>query len=111
LPLNTFGYYKKTARRYKTLPLDEERRLIRHAKKGDVPARQKLLLHLMGFFIFRIETTLFPHIKREFGEDILQECILFAETKIQKYNLRYKDKTGCFKKFISEHICGKALPV
>jgi len=52
----------------------------------------------MGFFIFRIETTLYPPVRREFGEDILQECILFAETKIQRYNLRYRDKEGLFKK-------------
>ena len=78
--------------------MDEERRLIRRAKKGNQPARQKLLLHLLGFFVFRIEATLYPPVKREFGEDILQECILFAEAKVQKYNLRYKDKDGSFKK-------------
>jgi hypothetical protein len=98
LPPNTFGYYKKIAAKYKPLPLNEERRLIRHAKKGNQPARKKLLLHLIGFFIFRIETTLFPPVKHKFGEDILQECILFAETKINSYNLRYKDKDGLFKK-------------
>ena len=72
--------------------------MIRRARKGNVPARKKLLLHLIGFFIFRIETTLYPPVKREFGEDILQECILFAEKKIKSYNLRYRDKEGLFKK-------------
>ena len=98
MQLSTFGYYKKIAAKYKPLPLDEERRLIRRAKKGNQPARKKLQLHLIGFFIFRIETTLYPPVKREFGEDILQECILFAEKKIKSYNLRYRDKKGLFKK-------------
>ena len=78
--------------------MDEERRLVRRAKKGDLLARKKLLLHLSGFFIFRIETTLYPAVKCEFGEDILQECMLYAETKIKSYNLRYRDKKGLFKK-------------
>jgi hypothetical protein len=93
-----FGSYRKLSAEYKPLPLAEERKLIRLAKKGNDPARNKLLLHLTGFFIFRIETTLFSSAKREFGEDILQECILFAQTKIKRYNLRYKDKNGVFKK-------------
>jgi hypothetical protein len=98
LPLSNFGYYRKIAAKHKPLPLDEERRLIRRAKKGNPQAREKLLLHLIGFFIFRIETTLYPPVKREFGEDILQECILFAEIKIKSYNLRYRDENGIFKK-------------
>jgi hypothetical protein len=98
LPPSTFRIQNKLAAKYKPLPLEEERRLIRRAKKGSLPAREKLLLHLIGFFIFRMETTLFPPVRHKFGEDILQECILFAETKINSYNLRYKDKEGLFKK-------------
>lgn len=95
---NTFSHYKKTAAKYTQLPIGEERRLIRLAKKGDIPARKTLLLHLMGFFIYRIETTLFPLVRREYGEDILQECFIFAAAKIKSYRPRYKDKNGVFKK-------------
>lgn len=94
-----FGHSKKIAAKYKRLPLDEERKLISLAKKGNVSARKKLLLHLIGFFIFRIETTLYPPNIRQFGEDILQECILHAIIKIQSYNLRYKNKWGRPQKF------------
>jgi hypothetical protein len=95
---STFILYKKTASKYGPLSLDDERRLVRRAKKGDQLARKKLLLHLIGFFIFRIETTLYPAIKHRFGEDILQECLLLAESKIPYYNLRYRDEKGIFKK-------------
>ena len=98
MPQTTFSTYKNIAAKHKQLPLAEERRLISLAKKGDLSARKKLLLHLTGFFLFRIETTLYPEIKREFGEDILQECILYADLKVQGYKLRYKDKEGLFKK-------------
>jgi hypothetical protein len=98
LPNMRYKVYKEIAKKHKPLPLIDERRLISLAKKGDGSARQKLLLHLIGFFIFRIETSLFPHIKNEFGDDILQECIVFAEGKIDFYKLRYKNKSGVFKK-------------
>jgi hypothetical protein len=98
LAYTTYTLYKQTASKYGPLSLDDERRLIRRAKKGDQLARKKLLLHLMGFFIFRIETTLYPAIRHGFGEDILQECMLFAESRISRYNLRYKDEMGIFKK-------------
>lgn len=94
----SYKIYKELAKKHKPLPLIDERRLISLAKKGDSSTRQKLLLHLIGFFIFRIETSLFPHIKNEFGDDILQECIVFAEGKIDCYKLRYKNKSGLFNK-------------
>jgi hypothetical protein len=98
LAYTTFYLYKQTASKFGPLSLDDERRLVRRAKKGDRLARKKLLLHLIGFFIFRIETTLYPAIRHRFGEDILQECLLFAESRIPRYNLRYKDERGIFKK-------------
>jgi len=101
----SFNLYKETAKKHRPLSLGDERRLISLAKKGDGLARRKLLLHLTGFFIFRIETTLFPRIKREFGDDILQECFLFAESKINCYKLRYKNKLGvCKKVFLRSYL-------
>ena len=57
------------------------------------------MLHLVGFFIFRIETTLESPKIQELGEDILQECILFASGRIPKFKLRYKNKPGVYKKY------------
>ncbi len=94
-----FRSYRKIASTHKKLSIADERKLIRKAKKGDVSARKKLLLHLLGFFIFRIETTLETRIRRELGEDILQECILFASGKIPKFKLRYKTKAGIYKQY------------
>jgi hypothetical protein len=91
-----FEKYRQTITQYRNLPLKEERTLIRLAKRGNLPAQQKLLLHLVGFFIFRIRTTLYPAVAREFGEDILQECLLWTPKKIKSYNLRYRNKKGIF---------------
>ena len=91
------------------LPLPEERKLISLAKKGDIPARQKLQLHLLGFFIFRIENTLHSSKIREFREDILQECVLLASVKIHSYKLRYRTKTGEYKKFRFSTYLWKAV--
>jgi hypothetical protein len=79
LAYTTYNLYKQTASKYGPLSLDDERRLVRRAKKGDQLARKKLLLRLIGFFVFRIETALYPALRHRFGEDILQECLLLAE--------------------------------
>jgi len=94
VPRNTFSEYKKIAAKHKPLSLVDERRLIARAKKGDTSARDKLICHLIGFLLFRIETTLYPCLKNEFGMDIINECILFAEKKINRYNLRFRNKKG-----------------
>jgi len=91
---STYSHYKEIALKHPRLPLKEERKLISLAKKGDLSARKKLILHLTGFFIFRIETTLYRQQIRQCGEDILQECILLAINKIQRFKLRYKNKKG-----------------
>jgi hypothetical protein len=85
--------------------------LISLAKKGDKPSQEKLLIHLIGFFLFRVETSLFPSIIPRFGDDIIQECVLFAARKIPNYNLRYKDKNGsvkrvCFSSYIWKGVTG-----
>jgi len=84
---------------HKKLPSREERKLISLAKKGDQPAQEKLLLHLVGFLIFRIETAFSPYIVIRFGEDILQECIIFATAKIRRYEVRFKNKEGLYKTY------------
>ena len=104
-----FLQLKKTASVHTMLPLPEERNLISLAKKGDIPARQKLQLHLLGFFIFRIETTLHSSKIREFREDILQECVLLASVKIHSYKLRYRTKPGEYKMFRFSTYLWKAV--
>jgi hypothetical protein len=106
-----FFTYKKIASRHKKLPSNDERKLISLAKKGDQPAREKLLLHLVGFLIFRIETALSHSVVVRFGEDILQECIIFAMAKIRTYKVRFKNREGiyksyCFSTYIWKGITG-----
>ncbi len=94
ITVNPLEYYQEIIEQYKKLSLKYERKLIAFAKKGNSLAQNKLLLHLVGFFLFRIKTTLYPSIVKQYGEDILQECLLLAIEKIHTYNLRYKNKTG-----------------
>jgi hypothetical protein len=91
-----FDFYQETIRHHKKLPLKRERKLIALAKKGDSSAQNKILLHLIGFFSFRIKTTLFPLLQNKYGEDILQDCLLLAAKNISTYKLRYKNKAGKF---------------
>jgi hypothetical protein len=77
----------------------EERKLVSLAKNGNKPAQEKLLIHLVGFLIFRIETALSRTAIINFGEDILQECILFVVAKIQRYKVRFKNKDGIYKTY------------
>jgi DNA-directed RNA polymerase specialized sigma24 family protein len=94
----TLSHVKKIAARYRQLPIDEERKLISLAKSGNRSAHQRIALHLTGFFVFRIETTLFSCVIEQHGEDILQECFLFLASKIGTFKLRYRDRFGRFKK-------------
>jgi hypothetical protein len=89
-----FEPYQQIIREYKKLPLKQERKLIVLAQKGNSSAQSELLLHLIGFFLFRIKTTLYPSIVKQYGEDILQDCLCLAVKKIGTYNLKYKNKTG-----------------
>jgi DNA-directed RNA polymerase specialized sigma24 family protein len=91
-----FAQYKQVIKLYPNLPLPDERKLIRLAKRGNSSAQQTLLLHQIGFLIFRIRTILYPSVARECGEDILQECLLWAPNKIRSYNLRYRNTKGVF---------------
>ena len=106
--------YRKLASKHKKLPRKEERMLISLAKKGDKSSQEKLLIHLIGFFVFRVETSIFSSIIPRCGEDIIQECVLFAVRKIPSYNLRYKDRNGfnkkvCFSSYIWKGITGVML--
>lgn len=94
-----FDTYQEIARHYKKLSIHYERELITSSKKGNTLARNELLLHLIGFFLYRINTTLNSSLIREYGEDIIQDCLLFAIKKIDTYNLNYKDKNGKTKTF------------
>lgn len=95
--------YRSLIRRYPKISLQEERRLIREAKKGSKQAADELVLRHIGFVIFRIHKCAFPAYARRFGEDILSQAIFILHHKIQTYNLRYYDKEGHFKpvRFVS----------
>ncbi len=95
----TFHNFRATMTKHKKLPVKEERKLIYLAKRGDRLARDKLLLHLVGFMIFRIQTSISYPTVVAYGEDILQECILFADINIQRYKIRFKNKAGIYKTY------------
>jgi hypothetical protein len=104
-----FKQYRQIIKQYPQLPLKHERNLIRLAKRGDTSAQQTLLLHQIGYFVFRIRTVLNPSVVREFGEDILQECLLWTPKKIQSYNLRYRNKRGVFQPVLLRSYIWKGI--
>jgi len=92
-----FREYQVVARRNTKLPLARERQLVARAKKGDTRAESVLLTHLIGFFLFRIQTTLWPWVVEQHGEDIFQECVLLARQKISSYRHDYRDRAGALR--------------
>jgi len=94
--------YSSVIRKYSRLSLQEERRLIRKAKKRKKQANELVLRHV-SFVIFRICKKTFPEYIQRFGEDVLSQAIFMLYGKIKTYNLRYKDKRGNFKpvRFVS----------
>jgi hypothetical protein len=94
--------YSSIIRKYPRLTLQEERRLIRQAKKQKEKADELVLRHI-SFLIFRICKKTFPKYIERFGEDILSQAIFMLYNKIKTYNLRYYDKQGNFKpvRFVS----------
>jgi DNA-directed RNA polymerase specialized sigma subunit len=95
--------YRSIIRRYPKITLQEERRLIRLAKRGGKTEAEELVLRHIGFVIFRIHKRAFPAYARRFGEDLLSQGIFLLYEKIHTYNLRYYDKEGKFKpvRFVS----------
>ncbi len=89
-----FESYQKIMNQHKKLPLKQERKLIHLAQQGVVEAQNKLLCHLIGFFVIRVKTTAFPSFFLRYGEDIIQDCVIMAVEKIKTYNLEYKNKFG-----------------
>ncbi len=87
--------YASLIRKYPKLTLQEERRLIRYAKKQKEKADELVLRHI-SFLIFRISKRTFPQYIARFGEDILSQGIFLLYEKIKTYNLRYYDKEGNF---------------
>lgn len=67
--------YRNIIRRYPKISLQEERRLIRKAKKGSKQAADELVLRHIGFVIFRINKRAFPAYASRFGGDILSQAI------------------------------------
>ena len=95
--------YRDIIRKYPRISLQEERRLIREAKRGGKAQAQELVLRHIGFVIFRIHKRAFPAYARRFGEDILSQAIVVLYERVHNYNLRYYDKTGKFRpvRFVS----------
>lgn len=95
--------YRSIIRKYRRISLQEERRLIRKAKKGSKQAAEELVLRHISFVIFRIHKRAFPAYARRFGEDLLSQGIFVLYDKIRTYNLRYYDEQGTFKpvRFVS----------
>ena len=89
--------YQSIIRQYPRISLQEERRLIRQAKRGSKTAADELVLRHIGFVIFRIHKRAFPAYIKRFGEDLLSQAIPILYQKIKTYNLRYYDKEGNFK--------------
>jgi DNA-directed RNA polymerase specialized sigma subunit len=87
-----FETYRKAIPKYQKLSLEEERRLIAQAKKGDKGKVDELILRHIGFILFRIHKIIFPIYCDRFSEDILSQLVFILYDKIQSYNLRYKDK-------------------
>lgn len=95
--------YRSLIHKYPKISLQEERRLIREAKRGGNAQAQELVLRHIGFVIFRIHKRAFPSYARRFGEDILSQAIILLYAKVSSYNLRYYDEAGNFKpvRFVS----------
>lgn len=95
--------YRGIVRKYPRISLQEERRLIREAKRGGKAQAEELVLRHISFIIFRIHKRAFPAYAHRFGEDLLSQGIFLLYNKIKTYNLRYYDKQGNFKpvRFVS----------
>ena len=95
--------YSNILRRYPKIPLSEERRLILEAQKGSKKSKDELVLHHVGFLIFRIHKRVFSALIYRFGEDLLEEALLIVYRKIESYDLDYRNKQGNLNpvKFIS----------
>ena len=89
--------YQSIIHQYSKISLQEERRLIRKAKKDSKKEADELVLRHIGFVIFRIHKRAFPAYVKRFGEDLLSQGIYFLYQKIKTYNLRYRDEYGQFK--------------
>ena len=61
--------YRDIVRRYRRLPLSEERCLISKAQKGSRKSKDEIILRHIGFLIFRIHKIAFPALIWRFGED------------------------------------------
>ena len=66
-----FETYRSSIPKYQKLSLDEERRHIAQAKRGDKGKADELILRHIGFVIFRINKIVFPVYHDRFSEDIL----------------------------------------
>ena len=95
--------YRSIIRKYPKISLQEERRLIRLAKRGSKEQVEELVLRHIGFVIYRIHKRAFPAYVRRFGEDLLSQAIPVLYQKINTYNLRYRERQGRFKpvRFVS----------
>ena len=73
--------YRDIIHKYPRIFLQEERRLIREAKRGGKAQAQELVLRHIGFVIFRIHKRAFPAYARRFGEDLLSQVLISIKIK------------------------------
>lgn len=59
-----------------------------------------MLLHLTGFFLYRTLTTTFGEVLFDRGEEILQDCQILADQRIDHYKLWYKNEDGIFVSYV-----------
>ncbi|OGJ86705.1 MAG: hypothetical protein A2487_12345 [Candidatus Raymondbacteria bacterium RifOxyC12_full_50_8] len=93
---SNFRPYFEIARKHPKLARKKERLLIRLARKGDVESKKKIMLHFSGFILFRILTTIHGSSLVDKGEDIFQECFIYADFKLPRYKLWFKKEDGTF---------------
>ena len=86
--------YNHIIRSYPRLSLSEERRLISKAQKGSKKSKDEIILRHISFLIFRIHKIAFPALIHRFGEDLLEEAIVVAYSKIKSYDLDYRNEQG-----------------
>ena len=60
--------------------------MIAAAQRGSEHSVQELVLHHIGFVIFRLHRKVFPDLLRRFGEELLSEAIPILYAKIQTYD-------------------------
>ncbi|OGR46930.1 MAG: hypothetical protein A2X34_05275 [Elusimicrobia bacterium GWC2_51_8] len=71
--------------------------MIARAQAGSKSIRNKIVLHHIGFIMWRLRKKIFPEYLKRHGDDILSAAILELYRKVETYNLNYRDRKGVLK--------------